>query len=100
MLFQASEFSDVSGQWGILFSIWQAGQDDRSEWNVVLKHSSAELENPVEAIGEKIADGSPQEVMDTETVKNSHAQPVCRVQDQIDFSPSILIHCVNYVHRP
>jgi hypothetical protein len=54
MLFHASEFADVSGQWGILFSVWQRGQDDRTEWTVALKRSSEDLENPVETFGEKV----------------------------------------------
>jgi len=54
MLFQASEFADVSGKWGIMFSLWQAGQDDRTSWEVVLKHSSEDLEHPVEVFGTKV----------------------------------------------
>lgn len=54
MLFQAAEFADVSGQWGILFSIWKHGKDDRNEWTVFLKRSSDDLEYPIEAFGEKV----------------------------------------------
>jgi len=54
MLFQASEFADVSGQWGIMFSVWQDGQDDRTEWTIFLNRSSDDLECPVEAFGEKV----------------------------------------------
>lgn len=33
MLFQASEFADVSGQWGITFNVWRTGiQEDRNHF--------------------------------------------------------------------
>jgi len=53
MLFQASEFADVGGQWGIMFSVWHHGQDERTEWHLSLKRSSDDLDNPVETFGGK-----------------------------------------------
>jgi len=54
MLFQASEFADVSSQWGVMFSLWQAGQDERVEWPISLRRSSDDLARPVESFGEKV----------------------------------------------
>jgi len=54
MLFQASEFDGVSKQWGIMFSIWQQGQQHWREWAVTLKRSTDDLEKLVETFGEKV----------------------------------------------
>jgi len=37
MMFQASHFSDVSAEWGIMFSIWKSGITINNEFNIELK---------------------------------------------------------------
>lgn len=52
MLFQASHFSDVSKEWGILFSIWKSGvTEDKNEFNLELKDI---INDNVEKVGNKI----------------------------------------------
>jgi len=51
MLFQASEFADVNGEWGIMFSIWDRMSSFISEWEVSLKRSSGGL---VETFDKKV----------------------------------------------
>ena len=46
MLFQASNFADVSGSWGISFTVWQKGQEDRSEFPLdIIELEDFELKN-------------------------------------------------------
>jgi len=52
MLFQASNFSDVSTRWGILFSIWKSGkQPQRTEFPVEIKKQS---QTKIEAVDIKV----------------------------------------------
>jgi len=46
MLFQASHFADVKGQWGISFTVWQKGQEERSEFPLdIIELEDFELKN-------------------------------------------------------
>jgi len=56
MLFQASEFADVTGQWGIMFSVWQQGQQHWREWSIPLKqHAEGTTDHIAEGMVNQIA---------------------------------------------
>lgn len=51
MLFQASHFSDVSGQWGVSFTIWKNGEtENKNEFFMDLKDVK---NNKIEKVGKK-----------------------------------------------